>query len=106
MIKTQEYGDGMFWFTEDGESFLLGITQKALDVAGSINGMDLSDVDDEVDAGEWLGEVRGKNSTIDILAPFAVRILELNEELHEQPAIIEDDPTGDAWILRVEKRDE
>lgn len=94
----------MLWRIEEGESlFLVGVTQQALDSAGGIEALDLSDPGDEFEEGDWIGEVQGKNALVEITAPFALRIVESNQELLGQPAMIEDDPTGDAWVLRVER---
>lgn len=101
-----EYNNGSLWSLAEEENFLLGITQSGLDQAGSIIAIDLSEAGDEYDAGDWIGEVRGKDLVLEIVAPFDLRLIERNEEILEQPSILEDDPTGDAWMLKVEKRND
>ncbi|MGE3260893.1 MAG: glycine cleavage system protein H [Bacteriovoracia bacterium] len=104
MKPLTEFKEGLLWRIEEGESlFLVGVTQEALDSAGTIQALDLSDVGDEFEEGDWIGEIQGKNSLVEITAPFSLRIVESNREIREQPGLIEDDPTGDAWILRVER---
>jgi len=105
MKEIQEFQDGLLWKLEDGAMIVIGVTQSALDLAGSVAEVDVSDVGDEFEAGDWVGEIRGKNSVVDIVAPCDLRITERNEEVLGQPALIEDDPTGDAWIMRVERLD-
>ncbi len=100
-----EYQDGLLWQIEEGEALLIGVTQNGLDLAGAIIAVDVSDDGDEFDAGDWIGEIRGKNSVVEIVAPCKLRMLERNEVLIDQPTVMEDDPTGDAWIVRVEKVD-
>jgi glycine cleavage system H protein len=98
-----EFKEGLLWRSEEDSSFLIGVTQDALDFAGTIQGLDLSELGDEFEEGDWIGEVNGKNGLVEITAPFALRIVECNTELLQQPTLIEDDPTGDAWIVRVER---
>lgn len=99
-----EYNNGLLWLLEEGSAFLLGVTQQGLDQAGAITGIDLAEAGDEFDAGDWVGEIRGKDFVLDLVAPFDLSLLERNDEIIDQPNILEDDPTGDAWLLKVEKR--
>jgi glycine cleavage system H protein len=103
MKELKEFQDGMLWMMEESGEVLVGITQNALDACGTVNEVEAADAGDEYEAGDWIGEIRGKNSVLDIVAPFDLRVVEINDEVVSQPALIEDDPTGDAWILRVER---
>lgn len=103
MKELKEFQDGLLWTMEEGEGMLVGITQQAIDTCGTVNEVEAADAGDEFDAGDWIGEIRGKNSVLDIVAPFDLRVLEVNQEVISQPSVLEDDPTGDAWILRVER---
>jgi glycine cleavage system H protein len=105
MSEIQEYQDGLLWRTEDGASLLVGVTQVGLDMVGAVSEMEVADLEDEFEAGDWIGEVRGKNAVLEIVAPCALRVTERNEEVLGQPSLLEDDPTGDAWLLRVERLD-
>jgi len=102
----QEYQDGLFWKLEDGTQLTIGVTQSAIDQVGTVAEVEISDVGDEFELGDWIAEIRGKESTVEVLAPCRLRVTERNEEILEQPTVLEDDPTGDAWMLRVEKLDE
>jgi glycine cleavage system H protein len=104
MKPVVDYKDGLNWNMDEGESlFLIGVTQEALDAAGAVQAVDVPEQGDEFEEGDWIGEIQGKNQLVEISAPFALKVVETNKELLEQPALIEDDPTGDAWILRVER---
>jgi len=99
----QEYQEGLLWKVEDGDSLTVGVTQSAIDQVGSVHGVDFAEAGDELEAGDWIGEVQGKDSVVEILAPCRMRVTERNQEMFENPAILEDDPTGDAWMLRGER---
>lgn len=104
MNEIQEYQEGLLWKSEGDGSHLFGFTQSALDLSGSVISVDLADEGDEFKAGDWMGEVQGQNSTVEIVAPFDLKVIERNEDVMEQPALLEDDPTGDAWVIRAERQ--
>ncbi len=102
----QEFQEGLAWKVEEGAALTIGITQSALDQAGAVQAVEIADAGDEFEAGDWIAEIRGKESLIEIQAPCRLRVAERNEEILEQPSVLEDDPTGDAWLLRVERMDD
>ena len=102
MKELEEFQNGLQWKIQEGKILTLGITQSALDQAGALVELELADEEDEFEAGDWIGELRGKNSTVDLLAPVNGKIVEVNREILEQLSQLEDDPTGDAWLLRAE----
>lgn len=101
----QEFQEGSAWKMEEGETLTIGVTESGLGLAGDVMEVELSDSGDEFEPGDWIAEIRGKNSLVEILAPCRLRITERNEELLSQPGLVEDDPTGDAWMLRAERLD-
>ena len=102
----QEYQEGLLWKVEEGDAITIGVTQSAIDQVGSVHGVDFADVGDEFEAGDWIAEVQGKDSLVELVAPCRLRVTERNQEMIENPAILEDDPTGDAWMLRAERMDD
>ena len=102
----QEYQEGLLWQVPEGEALTIGVTQSAIDQVGTVQAVDIADVGDEFEPGDWIGEIRGKEALVEVLAPCRLRVAERNDEVLEQPGVLEDDPTGDAWLLRVEKLDE
>lgn len=105
MKELQEFQNGLQWKIQEGNQLTLGITQSALDQAGTLIEVDLGDEQDEFEAGDWIGELRGKNSTVEMVTPENIRVMEINREVIEQLSQLEDDPTGDAWLIRAEVLD-
>jgi glycine cleavage system H protein len=103
--ELREFNEGLLWQSEEEGALVIGVTQQAIDQAGTVAEIEVSDSGDEFEAGDWIAEIRGKNAVVEVLAPYALRVTERNEELLGQPSLLEDDPTGDAWILRAEKLD-
>lgn len=103
----EEFQEGLLWHAEEEDgTVIIGVTESALRKTGSISGIEFAEVGDEFSASDWMGELRGKDATLEITAPCDLTILELNEELVENPALLEDDPTGDAWLVRIRKESE
>lgn len=102
-LRLREYDDNCFWFMEENGTITVGITQKGIDQLTSIQDLELSEIGDEAAERDWIGEIFGANSSVEIFAPCAFRITEVNPEVLNQPSFLEDDPTGDAWLIRGEK---
>jgi glycine cleavage system H protein len=100
--RIEEFQDGLLWSTESEGNLTIGVTESALAQAGTLAAIDLAEPGDEFSSGDWIGELRGKDSVIEITAPCDLKILERNEQVLSQLSLLEDDPTGDAWLLRVE----
>lgn len=101
--KIREYDDGCLWYMDDGDLVTIGVTEKTFASVGNVNALDIVEMGDEYTKGDWIGELFGTNGSFEIVAPMAIRIIETNQEVLDQPSIVEDDPTGDAWLLRAEK---
>lgn len=103
--KIVEYAGGLFWYIDDEETLTIGATQKALDQIGALESIELTDAGDEFELSDWIGELVGRNSSLEIEAPFSIIIDETNPDVLEQNSLLEDDPTGDAWLFRAHRTD-
>jgi len=101
--QLKEYENACLWYIDDGVTVTIGITQKAIDLVGGVTDVDLAEVGDELTDKASAGEIFGKNTSMEVLTPCSMRITEWNEEVMASVNFIEDDPTGDAWLLRGEK---
>lgn len=79
----------------------VGITDYAQDQLGDIVFLDLPDVGDAVTGGEPLGEIESTKSVSDIYSPVTGSVAEINLEARENPAVINTDPYGEGWMLRL-----
>jgi glycine cleavage system H protein len=101
--QIQEYSSGLLWYMAEDESFLIGVTQFALDSLGGIVRIETGEAKDEFEFEDWLAEIEGKNSVLEVTAPFNLIVEEVNSDVLGQTSVLEDDPTGDAWLLRVKR---
>ena len=78
----------------------VGLTDFAQDALGDIVFVNLPQPGDEVSAGEALGDVESVKAVSDVISPVSGVVLEVNEELLDNPALVNEVPYG-AWLVRV-----
>ncbi|GAA1163831.1 glycine cleavage system H protein [Kitasatospora gansuensis] len=97
-----QYTEEHEWLTEavDGVS-TVGITAHAADALGDIVYVQLPEVGDTVTAGETCGELESTKSVSDLYSPATGEIVEINQAVIDDPASVNSDPFGDAWLYKV-----
>lgn len=93
------------WVRLDGTIATVGITDFAQDALGDVVYVAPAEVGDTVDAGASVAEIESTKSVSEIYAPIAGRIVERNEQLDDQPELVNAEPYGGGWILRIEVED-
>ena len=88
----------------EGEFGYVGITDYAQHELGNVVYVDMPEVDDEVTAGEEFGAVESVKAASDLLSPVSGTVVEVNEELEDQPEKINEDAFGN-WIIKVKLSD-
>ncbi|MFZ5944104.1 MAG: glycine cleavage system protein GcvH [Bacillota bacterium] len=86
----------------DLESKKIGITQYAQEALGDVVFVELPEVGVQLEAGDSLGVVESVKAVSDIYAPLSGKIIAVNEELLDNPELINQDPYGKGWILQME----
>ncbi|MFP4174344.1 MAG: glycine cleavage system protein GcvH [Halobacteriales archaeon] len=84
------------------ETGRVGITDFAQDELGDIVFVDPSGVGDEFSGGEEFGVVESIKAVSDLYAPVDCEIVEVNDALEGAPELVNDDPYGEGWMVRVE----
>ncbi|MBW3662949.1 MAG: glycine cleavage system protein GcvH [Actinobacteria bacterium] len=93
------------WVRRDGDTVLVGITWYAQDQLGDVVYVDLPASGARVEAGQPFGEVESTKSVSDLFAPISGTISERNEALEERPELVNSDPYGEGWMIRIEPDD-
>ena len=88
----------------DGEA-VVGITAYAQDQLGDVVYLDLPDVGARLTAGERFGEIESVKTVSDLYAPVDGEVLEVNAALTDRPELVNQQPYGEGWILRVRLED-
>lgn len=90
------------WARVDGSAVVVGITYFAQDALGDIVYIDLPAPGTEVSALQPFGEVESTKSVSDIYSPVSGRIVERNAQLEDSPELVNQDPYGSGWMVRIE----
>ncbi len=93
------------WVAPTGAQLRVGVTDFAQDALGDIVFVSLPEVGTVVQAGQPLGEVESTKSVSEIYAPFTGTVVERNDRLTDEPELINSDPYGDGWLVRIEPSD-
>ncbi|MCI8879708.1 MAG: glycine cleavage system protein GcvH [Clostridiaceae bacterium] len=84
----------------DEETVLIGITDYAQDALGDLVFVNLPEVGDAVASGEVFADVESVKAVSDVYCPVTGEIAEINEDLLDNPALLNEDPYG-AWLVKV-----
>ena len=90
------------WVAVDGKQVTVGITDFAQAQLGDVVFLELPKTGRKLDARETFGVIESVKAASDLYSPVAGRITEVNEKLASKPELINSDPYGEGWILRLE----
>jgi len=94
------------WARQEGNNAIIGLGDYAQDKLGEIVFVELPDVGAEVEAGKGAAVIESVKAVADLYAPLDGTVLEVNEDLLDQPEIINADPYGAGWVFKIEIKDE
>ncbi len=101
----RKYTKSHEWVRLEGEIATIGITDYAQSELGDIVYVDLPEVGRSVRADEPIGSVESVKTVSDVYSPVAGEIAEVNPALGAQSELMNSDPYGNGWILKVRMRD-
>jgi glycine cleavage system H protein len=93
------------WVRVAGDDAVFGISWFAQHALGRIVYVSLPEVGDLVDEGAKYGELESVKAVSDIYAPLGGEVVAVNDRLNDEPGIINEDPYGEGWIVRVRMSD-
>lgn len=94
------------WGRFDGERIVeVGITHYAQDALGDITYLELPEAGDDVAVGDGFGVVESVKTFSDLYAPVSGRVVETNEAALDDPSVLNEDPYGKGWLVRLEVED-
>ena len=89
------------WIRLEGEEAYVGITDYAQDQLGDIVFVDVTTEGETQEAGEVFGTIEVVKTVSDLFLPVGGEILEVNPELEEHPELVNQDPYGKGWLVRI-----
>ncbi|TFB12054.1 glycine cleavage system protein GcvH [Candidatus Marinimicrobia bacterium MT.SAG.3] len=90
------------WTRIEGNIATIGVTDFAQSELGDIAWLEMPEVGDETKIGETFGTIEAVKTVEDLYAPISGKIIEINSELLDSPELVNDDPYGRGWIVKLE----
>jgi glycine cleavage system H protein len=97
-----KYSKEHCWVRVEGHRAVIGITDYAQQELGIISSLELPEVGDDLEQDDSFGSVEARKTVAEMYAPISGPVLEVNKDLPEAPALINDDPYDDGWLVMVE----
>lgn len=89
------------WLRVEGDLVVVGITEHAAEALGDVVFVDLKDSGISVSKGDEVAVIESVKAASDILAPVDGEIVEINPALADNPALVNEDPLGQAWFFKM-----
>jgi len=99
------YTDSHEWFDVDGDTVTLGITRFAADELTDITYVELKPVGTTINAGDAVGEVESVKTTSEVYSAVGGEIIEVNQRVIDDPALVNSDAQGEAWLVKIKADD-
>ncbi|MEG1563012.1 MAG: glycine cleavage system protein GcvH [Bacteroides sp.] len=93
------------WIRLEGEVAYVGITDYAQEQLGDIVFVDIPSVGEELEADEVFGTIEVVKTISDLFLPVAGEIIEQNDALEETPELVNSDPYGEGWLIKMKPSD-
>ncbi|WP_299672817.1 glycine cleavage system protein GcvH [uncultured Tenacibaculum sp.] len=93
------------WIKVDGDVATIGITDFAQSELGDIVYVDVDTLDDTVEIEEVFGSVEAVKTVSDLFMPLTGEVIEFNETLEDEPELVNSDPYGAGWMIKVKISD-
>lgn len=90
------------WIMVNGNQAVIGITEFAQRELGDIVYIDINTIGSEVEKDEVFGTVEAVKTVSDLFMPVTGTVLELNEKLDSAPELVNQDPYGEGWMVKIE----
>ena len=101
VLEDRRYLQSHEWHYLDGDMVTIGVTQYAADELTDITYVELPEVGATVEAGSPFGEIESVKATAELSSGVTGQVVEVNDRLADEPELVNNDPFGDGWMLRV-----
>ena len=103
--RTLKVSEDHVWVGIEDQHVFFGVTNYGQSELGKIISVDLPEVGDKVEKGEPFAEVESNTTAAELIAPVSGTVIAVNPELESHPAIINEDPYNDGWVIEVRVKD-
>lgn len=102
----RKYSESHEWHKLEGDVLTLGITQFAVDQLTDVTFVGMKPAGTKIAAGATVGEVESVKTTSDIYSALPGEISEVNKAVVDEPGIINQDPYGKGWLVKIKVTDQ
>ena len=95
------YNEEHEWIRVEGDEGVVGISDYAQDQLSDVVYVELPEEGDVFERGDVFAVVESVKAASDVYTPVGGEIIEINEELEDSPELVNSDPYGDAWLVRI-----
>lgn len=96
------YAKSHEWARLEGDTVIIGISDYAQSELGDVVYVEMPEVGEEYSQGQAFGVVESVKATSDVYAPMGGKVIAVNEALTDDPAVVNHDPYGEGWIVRLQ----
>jgi glycine cleavage system H protein len=100
-----KYSKEHIWVRVEGSRAYIGITDYAQEELGKITSIELPEVGDEIEQEDSFGSIEARKTVAELYAPLSGPVLEVNVELLDNPALLNEDPYDSGWIAVISIED-
>ena len=97
-----KYTEEHEWIRLEGNIATIGITDFAQSELGDIVYIEVDTLDSEINSNDVFGTVEAVKTVSDLFMPLAGKVIEVNSSLEDTPEVVNDDPYGLGWIIKIE----
>lgn len=103
--KDLRYSKDHEWVRLEGDVAVIGVTHFAQCELGDIVFVEVETEGDELETGDVFGTIEAVKTVSDMIMPLAGEVLEFNPNLEDSPALINEDPYGEGWVVKIKLAD-
>jgi glycine cleavage system H protein len=100
-----KYTEDHEWVRVEGNTAVVGITDYAQNELGDVVFVEIESEGEELDKGETFGTVEAVKTVSDLFMPVGGKVSEVNEALADDPELVNKDPYGKGWMIKIELND-
>lgn len=99
------YSESHEWFSLKDDIVTIGLTQYAVNELTDVTYIEMKEIGQKISSGESVGEVESVKTTSEIFSFVSGEIVEINQNASENPSLLNTDPYGEGWLIRIKTED-
>ena len=103
--KQAKYQESHEWARREGELMVCGISDHAQESLSDVVYVEFPEVGDSLSQGETFGVVESVKAASDLYMPLSGEIVAVNEQLEDEPELVNSDPYGEGWLIKFKPSD-